>query len=74
MSNVVRLDIRMSNVEYRVARHSNVQWIFIFVHFFVKTGFVISCKLLPLETIRIKCQNLFSMTKKIVNLSSVELA
>ena len=41
-----------------------------------KTGFDISCKLSPLETICMKCQIVFSgkIRKNITNLSSAELA
>ena len=41
-----------------------------------KIGFDSSCKLSPLETICMKCQNLFSgkNKKNIINLSSAELA
>ena len=41
-----------------------------------KTGFDISCKLSPMETICMKCQILFSRKNKknIVNLLSAELA
>ena len=44
-----------------------------FSYFYQKTGFDISCKLSPLETICMKCQILFAW-KNIINLSSAELA
>ena len=45
-------------------------------YFSQKTGFDISCKLSPLETICMKCQMLFSgkNKKNIFSLSSAELA
>ena len=44
-------------------------------YFSQKTGFDISCKLSPLETICMKCQMLFSgKNKKNISLSSAELA
>ena len=47
----------------------------IFSYFSRKTGFDISCKLSPMETICMKCQILFSGTnKKNIILSSVEYA
>ena len=47
-----------------------------FSYFSQKTGFDISCKLSPLETICMKCQILFSRKNKktIINLLSAELA
>ena len=47
-----------------------------FSYFSWKTGFVISCKLSPMETICMKCCILFSVKNKkiIINLSSAELA
>ena len=47
-----------------------------FFYFFQKTGSDISCKLSPVETICMKCQNLFSgeNKKNIIYLSSAELA
>ena len=48
----------------------------IFSYISQKTGFDISCKLSPMETICMKCQILFwgKIRKNIINLSSVELA
>ena len=45
-------------------------------YFSLKTGFDISCKLSPMETICMKCQILLTGKKKknIINLSSAELA
>ena len=47
-----------------------------FSQFSLKSGFDISCKLSPMETICMKCQILFSgkNKKNVINLSSVELA
>ena len=42
--------------------------------FHQKTGFDISCKLFPMETIGMKCQTLLSLRKRNINLSSAELA
>ena len=49
---------------------------FLFLFFFQKTGFDISCKLSPLETICMKYQSLFSRKnmKNIFTLSSAEIA
>ena len=49
---------------------------FSYFFFFWKTGFDISCKLFPLETICMKYQNLFSgkSMKNLINVSSAELA
>ena len=41
--------------------------------FFQKTGFVISCKLSPEETVCMKCQNLFSGKNKNKNISVCRL-
>ena len=41
-----------------------------FSYFFLKTGFDIPCKLSPLETLCMKCQNLFSGKNK-KNISNV---
>ena len=48
----------------------------VFFLFSLETGFDISCKLTPAETICMKCHNLFpGKNKKImINLSSAELA
>ena len=44
-----------------------------FSSFSQKTGFDIPCKLSPMETICMKCQNLFSVENKIIiNLSPAE--
>ena len=50
-----------------------------FLFFFQKTGFDISCKLSPVETICMKCQILFSRKikkkkKNVINLSPAEFA
>ena len=47
-----------------------------FSYFAQKTGFAISCKLSPLETICMKCQNQFSVMNKknIITLLSAQLA
>ena len=46
-----------------------------FSYFSQTTGFGISCKLSPMETIRMKCQILFSgENKKNISLSSYELS
>ena len=47
-----------------------------FSYFYQKTGFDISCKLSPVETICMKCQSLFSEKdkKNVINLSSAESA
>ena len=47
-----------------------------FSSFSQKIGFDILCKLSPMETVCVKCQNLFSRQNKknITNLSSAELA
>ena len=59
-------------------RHTEIFFLFshrIQLSPFLKTGFAISCKMSPLETICMKCQILFSgKNKKYYNLSSAELA
>ena len=52
-------------------RHIEIYFVFKFSQ---KTGFDIICKLSPMKTIGMKCQILFSEKKKVINLSSVELA
>ena len=49
---------------------------YFFSYFSWKTGFDVSCKLSPKETICMKCQNLFSgkNKKNIINLLAAELA
>ena len=51
--------------------------LFHYYYFPEKTGFAISCKLSPMETICMKCQNLFSgisgKNKENINLLSAEL-
>ena len=46
------------------ASSADDQWVIFFYFSLRKTGFDISCKLSPLETICMKCQNLFSRTNK----------
>ena len=59
-----------------LAKNFSRQHIDFFSYFPQKTGYDISCKLSPIETISMVYQNLFSgeNKKNIINLSSAELA
>ena len=63
--------------EINVQNRSNIlKYIYIYIYL-QKTGFDISCKLSPLETICMECQNLSfwkKNIKNIMNLSSAEFA
>ena len=56
--------IILRSSRYDLNKYSADDKLVIFFLFFPKTGFDISCKLSPMETICMKCQNLFSGKNK----------